>query len=129
MSRKSSAFETRVYEAVRQIPSGMATSYGAVAVVVGSSPRSVGSAMRRCQDRSVPCHRVIAADRRLGGFGGCSGGQWNRGGAVDRKRKMLEAEGVEVGGDGRVSEAAFLDEVALEKKTNKRRRRLVNNND
>ena len=45
--RAPSGFEERVYLAVRAIPPGFVTTYGAVARVAGGSPRSVGGCMRR----------------------------------------------------------------------------------
>lgn len=98
-------------QVVRAIPCGKATSYGAVALALGASPRAVGSVMRRCKDQSVPCHRVIAADRRLGGYGGVAGSQWNQGPAVERKRRMLEDEGVAIDSAGRIAQAYFIDEL------------------
>ena len=50
----------------------------------------------------VPCHRVIAADGSLGGYNGDVTGR-----EIARKRRLLEAEGVRFGQDGKV-EAAFL---------------------
>lgn len=96
-------FEDRVYEVVKKVPSGKATSYGAVALAVGGSPRAVGSAMKRCKDGSVPCHRVIASDRRLGGYGGVRFGP-----AVAKKRRMLEDEGCVFDSD-KVVDDHFLD--------------------
>lgn len=66
----------------------MAT-YGDVALLAGSprAARAVGTVMRTCRDRGVPCHRVIAANGSLGGYGG----------NLQVKRELLRAEGVEVG--------------------------------
>ncbi len=48
--------------------------------------RAVGNIMRGCADSSVPCHRVIAAGGRLGGYGR----------DLNRKRTLLLAEGLAV---------------------------------
>ena len=80
-----SAFDVRVYEVVRSVPSGETVTYGEVAALVGSpgAARAVGGAMSRCPlFPAVPCHRVVrAAD-------GCSG--W--GGDVGVKRRLLAME-------------------------------------
>ena len=61
----------RIYEVVRQIPSGRATSYGAIAKFVGSprGSRMVGWAMNQSHSSSdyVPAHRVV---NRLGMLSG-----------------------------------------------------------
>lgn len=71
---------------VRRIPPGRVTTYGDVAAVAGrpGAARAVGNIMRECNVPGVPCHRVIAAAGRLGGFGG----------NLELKRSLLRAEGV-----------------------------------
>jgi methylated-DNA-[protein]-cysteine S-methyltransferase len=55
------------------------------------SPRSVGSALRNNPFAPyVPCHRVVASDLFVGGY--C--GQWGEGHKVNRKKVLLESEGV-----------------------------------
>lgn len=82
-------FHRRVYELVRTIPSGSTLSYGEVAERLGSpgAARAVGQAMRNnpCA-LIVPCHRVLAAQGRLGGFTAAGGGA--------TKLRLLAAEGV-----------------------------------
>ena len=53
-------------------------SYGQVAKVTSSGPRAVGNAMRgNPYAPQVPCHRVVASDGTIGGFGGEGpGGAW-----------------------------------------------------
>lgn len=79
-------FRQLVEEAVRQIPKGQTRSYKEVAVIVGcpKGARAVARIMANNYDLSVPCHRVIKSDGRLGGY--------NRGGER-KKREMLLAEG------------------------------------
>jgi len=90
---EGSQFTRRVLSAVRRIPAGRVSTYGDVAAAAGRprAARAVGNIMRECRARDVPCHRVIAAAGRLGGYGGL----------LELKRALLRAEGVLVSG-GRV---------------------------
>ncbi len=56
-----------VYHVVRSIPRGRVASYGLVAVLAGRAraARAVGNVMLECDDRTVPCHRVVHADGSL----------------------------------------------------------------
>jgi O-6-methylguanine DNA methyltransferase len=87
----TSPFTSRVLSAVRRIPTGKVATYGDVAAVAGQprAARAVGNIMRECRARDVPCHRVIAAAGRLGGYGG----------NLELKRSLLRAEGVLVSGN------------------------------
>jgi methylated-DNA-[protein]-cysteine S-methyltransferase len=81
-------FERRVYEAARSIQPGSTRTYGELAAEVGEpgEARAVGVAMARNPvPLVVPCHRVVAADGRLGGFSAPGG--------VATKRRLLEIEG------------------------------------
>ena len=81
-------FHARVYEASRKVKSGTTVSYGELATRAGSpgASRAVGQAMARNPFFVVvPCHRVAASAKKLGGFSA-------PGGAVT-KRRMLEIEG------------------------------------
>ena len=65
------AFQRRVYEAARSIPAGTTVSYGDLAARLGSpgAARAVGQALGRNPFAIVvPCHRVLAAGGRMGGF-------------------------------------------------------------
>ncbi len=66
-----SDFASRVRSAVRRIPHGRVATYGDVAAAAGRprAHRAVGNIMRATRDSSVPCHRVIAAGGKLGGYG------------------------------------------------------------
>jgi len=82
------AFHRRVYELVRAIPPGATRTYGDVATELGEpgAAQAVGQAMgHNPVPIVVPCHRVVAAGGRLGGFSA-------RGGNAT-KRRMLEIEG------------------------------------
>ncbi len=85
------AFQQRVYDAARRIPSGRVTTYKLLARAVGcASSRAVGQALRRNPFApEVPCHRVIRSDLTLGGFAGKTDGPQLR-----RKLKLLADEGV-----------------------------------
>jgi methylated-DNA-[protein]-cysteine S-methyltransferase len=89
---KPTAFQRRVHEKTIQIPRGRVSTYGALARSIGSAARPVGGALRRNKwAPTIPCHRVVASDLRLGGF--C--GTWEDSSPeVLRKRHALEAEGV-----------------------------------
>ena len=84
---KKDAFAERVRDAVRQIPKGQTRSYGEVAKAIGhpGAARAVGTIMKNNYDPSVPCHRVIRSDGKIGAY--------NRGGPA-KKRALLKAEGV-----------------------------------
>jgi O-6-methylguanine DNA methyltransferase len=88
-----SSFLVRVLNVVRRIPPGRVATYGDVAAMAGRAraARAVGNIMRGCGRPDVPCHRVIAAGGRLGGYGGSEA----------LKRALLAAEGVSVSG-GRI---------------------------
>lgn len=91
---KGTAFQRRCWAACRRIPYGSTISYGELASQAGSGPgasRAAGQAMRRNPlPILVPCHRVIAADGRLQGFAGRTGGQ---GQWLALKSRLLELEG------------------------------------
>ena len=88
-------FQIRVLAAVRRIPPGRVATYGDVAAAAGAprAARAVGNIMKGCRAPGVPCHRVIAAGGRLGGYGGSEA----------LKRALLVAEGIVVAG-GRIRE-------------------------
>ncbi|MFI2102372.1 methylated-DNA--[protein]-cysteine S-methyltransferase [Isoptericola sp. NPDC019693] len=82
-------FDRRVYEAVRTIPAGETLTYGEVAARLGApgAAQAVGQALGRNPfPPIVPCHRVLAAGRQVGGFSARGGRR--------TKLRMLEAEGV-----------------------------------
>ncbi len=75
---------------VREVPWGEVVSYGELAALAGRprAARAVGSAMRNNPIPFViPCHRVVAAGNRIGGYGGGRN-------AVGLKRELLAHEGV-----------------------------------
>ena len=88
MPRDPSEFRRRVLAVVCRIPVGRVASYGDVAAAAGRprAYRAVGTIMRTCALPGVPCHRVIAAGGRLGGYGG----------NLALKRGLLAREGLVV---------------------------------
>jgi methylated-DNA-[protein]-cysteine S-methyltransferase len=82
-----SAFHRRVYEAARRISAGQTVTYGELAARLGApgSARAVGQALGRNPfPVIVPCHRVLAAGGKVGGFSGGNG--------VPTKLRMLTIE-------------------------------------
>ncbi len=81
-------FDRSVYEAARRIPRGEIRTYGEIAAEIGDpdAARAVGQALGRnpCPI-VVPCHRVLAADGKPGGFSAHGG--------VATKLRMLAIEG------------------------------------
>ena len=84
-----------VLDAVRGIRPGRTASYGDVARMIGrpGAARAVGSAVgRNPLGLVIPCHRVIAGDGTMGGYGG---GWWGgRQAGLELKRELLGREGV-----------------------------------
>ena len=86
-------FHRKVYKVARTIPPGRTMTYGEIARRLGvpHESREVGQALGRNPVAIiVPCHRVLGADGKMGGFSATGG--------VSTKRRMLEIEGApEVG--------------------------------
>jgi methylated-DNA-[protein]-cysteine S-methyltransferase len=80
-----SPFQLRVWQAMLRIPYGQTRSYGELAHETDSGPRPVGYA---CGTNPVaiivPCHRVLAAGKRIGGYSGGAG--------IETKRLLLGIE-------------------------------------
>ena len=89
-----SPFAAAVLDALATaVPAGQVISYGTLASLAGhpGAARAVGTVLRDNRwPLLIPCHRVVAADGRLGAFqGGCPG-------SAARKRRLLAEEGVEL---------------------------------
>jgi len=82
---RGTAFQQRVWQALRKIPAGSTVSYSTIAQRIGA-PKSVRAVAQACAANSIalaiPCHRVVRHD------GGLSGYRWG----VERKRALLERE-------------------------------------
>jgi O-6-methylguanine DNA methyltransferase len=92
-----SAWDRLVLEAVHAIPRGQVASYGEVARRIGrtGAARAVGGAVgRNPVGLLIPCHRVIAGDGTLGGYGVAAWGGEEA--ALDLKHDLLVLEGVVV---------------------------------
>jgi AraC family transcriptional regulator of adaptative response/methylated-DNA-[protein]-cysteine methyltransferase len=82
---RGTAFQLRVWQALRQIPRGQTRSYSQLARDLGT-PNATRAVARACAANRVallvPCHRIVGADGSLTGY------RWG----VERKRQLLEAE-------------------------------------
>jgi O-6-methylguanine DNA methyltransferase len=90
-----SDWDRRVLEGVRTIPRGATASYGEIArrIAKPGAARAVGGAVgRNPVGLLIPCHRVIAGDGTLGGYGGSWFG--SRDELLGLKERLLELEGV-----------------------------------
>jgi methylated-DNA-[protein]-cysteine S-methyltransferase len=88
-------FRRKLYETMRALPWGTTTTYGALARTIGlaswEGARDVGEAMgRNPVPIVIPCHRVLAAGNKLGGFSAPGG--------AATKAKLLALEGVRFDG-------------------------------
>ncbi|TAK98226.1 MAG: methylated-DNA--[protein]-cysteine S-methyltransferase [Rhodospirillaceae bacterium] len=82
-------FQQQVWRAMCDIPYGGTATYGALAARLHSSARSVGTACgRNPLPILIPCHRVVAAGNRLGGYSGDGG--------MKTKTALLRLEGSEI---------------------------------
>jgi methylated-DNA-[protein]-cysteine S-methyltransferase len=92
-----SAWDRLVLDGVRAIPRGETVGYGGLARRIGrtGAARAVGGAVGRNPiGLLIPCHRVIAGDGSLGGYGVAAWG--GREAALDLKRRLLALEGVHI---------------------------------
>lgn len=82
---RGTAFQERVWKALREIPAGVAVSYALVAQRIGA-PRAVRAVAQACGANrlavAIPCHRVVRRDGDLSGY------RWG----VERKRELLRRE-------------------------------------
>ena len=91
------AWDQRVLDEVRRVGPGTTASYGDIARRVGAprAARAVGGALGRNPiSLVIPCHRIIAGDGTLGGYGGT--GWVDRDRQLSRKEALLLREGVTV---------------------------------
>jgi AraC family transcriptional regulator of adaptative response/methylated-DNA-[protein]-cysteine methyltransferase len=82
---RGTAFQERVWQALREIPAGATVSYAQVAARIGS-PKAVRAVAQACGANriavAIPCHRVVRRDGDISGY------RWG----VDRKRALLQRE-------------------------------------
>ena len=84
---RGTAFQERVWQALREIPLGSTASYAEIAQRIGQ-PKAVRAVAQACGANSlavaIPCHRVVRSDGNLSGY------RWG----VERKRQLLDREQV-----------------------------------
>jgi AraC family transcriptional regulator, regulatory protein of adaptative response / methylated-DNA-[protein]-cysteine methyltransferase len=82
---RGTAFQRRVWEALRDIPVGTTATYTQVAERIGA-PRAVRAVARACATNNIalaiPCHRVVRTDGSMAGY------RWG----IDRKRELIARE-------------------------------------
>ena len=82
---RGTAFQQRVWDALRKIPAGETASYTQIAQRIGA-PKSVRAVAQACASNTlavaIPCHRVVRSDGALSGY------RWG----VERKRELLARE-------------------------------------
>jgi len=87
LDAEGTEFQKSVWREMRKIPLGRTKSYGEVAQAIGN-PKAVRAVGGACGANPipvlVPCHRVLAANKKLGGFSG----------GLDWKRSLLKREGL-----------------------------------
>ena len=90
LDAQATAFQQRVWAALREIPYGQTRSYSQVAAMIGA-PSAVRAVARACATNPValvvPCHRVVGAGGSLSGY------RWG----IDRKRVLLDRERASLG--------------------------------
>jgi methylated-DNA-protein-cysteine methyltransferase-like protein len=96
------SYRERVYEIVRQIPSGRVMTYGQIAEILGEgyTPRTVGYVMHGADSENVPWQRVINAQ------GACSTGKMTM--PVNLQQNILESEGVIFSDKGKCDLTVYL---------------------
>jgi AraC family transcriptional regulator of adaptative response/methylated-DNA-[protein]-cysteine methyltransferase len=84
---RGTAFQHRVWQALRKIPAGATATYSEIAVRIGA-PTAVRAVAQACASNghavAIPCHRVVRSDGALAGY------RWG----VERKRALLDREAV-----------------------------------
>ena len=80
-----SIFSEKIYSITKSIPKGQTLTYKQVATRAGNpnASRAVGNILNKNYDKTIPCHRVIRSDGKIGGY--------NRG--SENKIKILKKEG------------------------------------
>ena len=88
---KGTKFQLKVWKYLKKIPKGKVKTYKQVAIGIKSS-KSARAVANACAKNPlleiIPCHRVIRSDGKLGGYMGKKG--------IERKKKLLESEGVKL---------------------------------
>lgn len=86
---KGTDFEKQVWTEIKKIPKGQTLTYKELAIKIGK-PKAYRAVASACAKNplliTIPCHRVIRSDGKIGGYKGVKG--------IERKKKLLESEGV-----------------------------------
>ena len=91
MKRKleGTEFQIKVWNEIAKIPKGKTKSYKEIAIAIGR-PKSSRAVANACGSNpnpiTVPCHRVIRSDGKIGGYSGPGG--------INKKIKLLEIENI-----------------------------------
>ena len=87
---RGTAFQQRVWDALRKVPAGETVSYAEIAARIGS-PRAVRAVAQACAANvlavAIPCHRVVRSNGALSGY------RWG----LERKRELLSREDAAIG--------------------------------
>ena len=89
LASQGTTFQCAVWDRLSRIPYGSTQTYGDIAEAIDSAPRAVGGACGRNPiPIIIPCHRVVAAGSRLGGFSAFAG--------LETKKALLRLEGCSI---------------------------------
>jgi O-6-methylguanine DNA methyltransferase len=104
-------YRKHLYACLLSVPIGRYTTYAALSDFLNSSARAVGNGMRNNPFApEVPCHRVLASDGSIGGFGG----SWGIDGEnASKKFDLLKEEGVKFDSRGKARGPPFRNFVDL----------------
>ena len=86
---KGTNFQKIVWREIKKIPKGKTITYKELAIKIGK-PKAYRAVANACAKNplliTIPCHRVIRSDGKMGGFKGKKG--------IERKKRLLKREGV-----------------------------------
>ena len=86
---KGTDFQKMVWSEITKIPKGKTITYKELAMKIGK-PKAYRAVANACAKNplleTIPCHRVVRCDGKMGGYKGKKG--------IERKKKLLESEGV-----------------------------------
>ena len=86
---KGTNFQKIVWREIKRIPKGKTITYKELAIKIGK-PKAYRAVANACAKNplliTIPCHRVIRSDGKMGGFMGKKG--------IERKKRLLKREGV-----------------------------------
>jgi len=90
MNLEGTAFQILVWKEIAKIPYGETKTYKELAIAIGK-PKSARAVANACGKNpyapTIPCHRVIRSDGKLGGYSGKGG--------INTKIKLLKQEGID----------------------------------